>query len=140
MYRSETLILAEPQKVPTDYAKPTVGTDVTDRLQNIRQEDHSTELLNRDHLQNLLHSPTETLDLMVLNTGAILPVAETQVLGAILDRAILVIRGGHSPYKLVCQAADLLKPKAVGAVLNGVDQIPYERFYYGYYKESEKGQ
>ena len=140
MYRSETLILVEPQKVPTDYAKSTASTDETDRLQNIRQEDRFTKLLNRGRLQNFLHATTETHDLMVLDTAPVLSVADTQTLAAIVNSAILVIGARRSPYKLVCQVGDLLKPKAIGVVLNGTEQIPCERFYYGYYKKSEKGQ
>jgi polysaccharide biosynthesis transport protein len=38
VYKSETLILVAPQKVPTDYVKPTVNGDVSDRLQTLSQQ------------------------------------------------------------------------------------------------------
>src|SRR5947209_2641440 len=38
LYKSETLILVDPQKVPADYVKATISGDVTDRLQTISQE------------------------------------------------------------------------------------------------------
>jgi len=53
-YRSETLILVDPQRVPEDYVKATVTGDVTDRLQTISDEVMSrTRLLmiaNKDNL------------------------------------------------------------------------------------------
>lgn len=49
IYRSETVILVDPQKVPSDYVKPIVSSDVTDRLQTISQE-----ILSRTRLQNII--------------------------------------------------------------------------------------
>jgi polysaccharide biosynthesis transport protein len=37
-YRSETMILVDPQKVPEEYVKATITGDVTDRLQTISEE------------------------------------------------------------------------------------------------------
>jgi polysaccharide chain length determinant protein (PEP-CTERM system associated) len=53
-YRSETLILVDPQRVPEEYVKATVTGDITDRLQTISDEVMSrTRLLmiaNKDNL------------------------------------------------------------------------------------------
>ena len=49
VYRSQTTILVEPQKVPSDFVKPTVTTDVNNRLQIISQE-----ILSRTHLQRII--------------------------------------------------------------------------------------
>ena len=48
-YRSETLILVDPQKVPSDLVKSTVSGDVTDRLQSIGQE-----ILSRTRLERII--------------------------------------------------------------------------------------
>ena len=48
-YRSETLILVEPQKIPEEYVHATVTTDVTDRLQTI-----SEEVMSRTRLQTII--------------------------------------------------------------------------------------
>src|SRR5436190_967390 len=48
-YRSQTLILVDPQKVPDAYVKGTVNSDVTDRLQTISQE-----VLSRTRLQKII--------------------------------------------------------------------------------------
>jgi len=53
-YRSETMIMVDQQRVPTEYVKATVTGDVTDRLQTISEEVMSrTRLLtiaNKDNL------------------------------------------------------------------------------------------
>jgi polysaccharide chain length determinant protein (PEP-CTERM system associated) len=48
-YRSETLILVEPQKIPAEYVHTTVTGDVTDRMQTI-----SEEILSRTRLQQII--------------------------------------------------------------------------------------
>ena len=49
-YRSETLILVEPQKIPEDYVRATVTSDATDRLQTI-----SEEIMSRTRLEKIIH-------------------------------------------------------------------------------------
>jgi protein tyrosine kinase modulator len=48
-YRSETLILVEPQKIPEDYVRATVTSDATDRLQTI-----SEEIMSRTRLEMII--------------------------------------------------------------------------------------
>src|SRR5580698_1948940 len=48
-YKSETLILVEPQKIPVEYVRATVTTDATDRLQTI-----SEEMMSRTRLSNII--------------------------------------------------------------------------------------
>lgn len=47
-YRSETVILVDPQKIPVEYVRPTVTGDVADRLQTI-----SEEVMSRTRLQRI---------------------------------------------------------------------------------------
>jgi len=48
-YRSETLILVIPQRVPEEYVRPTVTTRINDRLQAITQE-----ILSRTRLERII--------------------------------------------------------------------------------------
>src|SRR3982074_237872 len=50
LYRSETLILVEPQKIPIEYVRTTVTGDVTDRMQTI-----SEEIMSRTRLQRIIN-------------------------------------------------------------------------------------
>jgi polysaccharide chain length determinant protein (PEP-CTERM system associated) len=71
VYRSETLILVEQQKVPEQYVLPNVATDLQERLQSITQQ-----ILSRTRLQRIIQelhlyskerarlSPDELVELM----------------------------------------------------------------------------
>jgi polysaccharide chain length determinant protein (PEP-CTERM system associated) len=48
-YRSETLVLVDPQKVPTEYVSNSIGGGVAERLQKISQE-----ILSRTRLQKVI--------------------------------------------------------------------------------------
>lgn len=48
-YRSETSIMVEPQKIPTEYVRTTVTGDVTDRMQTL-----SEEIMSRTRLQQII--------------------------------------------------------------------------------------
>jgi len=49
VYRSETLILVDPQKIPSDFVRSTISSDITERLQTISQE-----ILSRTRLQTII--------------------------------------------------------------------------------------
>lgn len=49
LYRSETLILVVPQRVPENYVKPTVTSRIEDRLQSISQQ-----ILSRTRLERII--------------------------------------------------------------------------------------
>jgi polysaccharide biosynthesis transport protein len=48
-YRSEAIIIVEPQKVPSSYVQPNISVSVADRLQAIRQE-----ILSRSRLRKII--------------------------------------------------------------------------------------
>lgn len=48
-YRSETLILVERQQIPKEYVRPTITTDLQDRLQTMTQE-----ILSRTRIQRIM--------------------------------------------------------------------------------------
>ena len=50
VYRSQTLILVIPQRVPDSYIKSTVSTRIEDRLRSLRQE-----ILSRTRLERIIH-------------------------------------------------------------------------------------
>lgn len=49
LYKSTTLILVEPQKVPEDYVKPTVTVDINDRVNTITQQ-----VMSRTRLESII--------------------------------------------------------------------------------------
>ena len=59
VYRASTLILVEPQRVPSDYIKPTVTSSLDDRLRTIEQQ-----IKNRENLDQILRETGLYPDLM----------------------------------------------------------------------------
>lgn len=49
VYRASTLVMVEKQKVPSDYVKATVTTNIDDRLKTIEQQ-----ITNRDNLERII--------------------------------------------------------------------------------------
>ena len=49
VYRASTLVMVEKQKVPADYVKATVTTDMDERLKTIEQQ-----ITNRDNLERII--------------------------------------------------------------------------------------
>src|SRR5215218_7260000 len=48
-YKAFTTVLVEPQRVPADYVKPTVTSNIEDRLHTIEPQ-----ILNRDNLERII--------------------------------------------------------------------------------------
>ena len=94
------------------------------------QEEGSAELLSGKRMRDFLEEALQDHDLVILDAPPVLALADAQVLAAMVDAAILVVRAGSSPYDLVRSAIDLLKPKTVGVVVNGVDRLPVRNYYY----------
>jgi uncharacterized protein involved in exopolysaccharide biosynthesis len=67
-FRSETVILVVPQRIPESYVKPTVTARIEDRLQSIGQQ-----ILSRTRLERIIHDfdlyaahrRTETMEMIV---------------------------------------------------------------------------
>jgi Mrp family chromosome partitioning ATPase len=93
-------------------------------------EEGSAELLSGKRMRDFLEEALQDHDLVILDAPPVLALADAQVLAAMVDAAILVVRAGSSPYDLVRSAIDLLKPKTVGVVVNGVDRLPVRNYYY----------
>ena len=85
----------------------------------------------------------DPFDLVILDCPPLLPVADTHVIGEVVDKALLVVRAGATPRAMLEQAIeDFGKDKFLGAVLNRTQpkDIPYFREVYGYYRrDSARG-
>ena len=55
-----------------------------------------------------------------------------------MDGVVLVIRAHNTPFDFARQAADMLKPKLIGTILNGVEQLPNDHYYDGYIGAQKK--
>lgn len=103
-------------------------------------QEGSAELLSGKRMGDFLEEALREHDLLVLDAPPVLALADAGVLTALVDAVIMVIRAGSSPYDLVRSAIDLLKPKTVGVVVNGVARLPVKSYYYGSRQKSKGAQ
>jgi len=96
-------------------------------------EENAAELLNGRRMRDFLHEGLRDYDLIVVDAPPVVPIADAQVLTSMVDGALLVVRAGTCPFDLACSAVELLQPKIVGVILNGVARLPNSSYYYGYY-------
>src|SRR5271157_2563509 len=94
-------------------------------------EDDSAKLLGGQRMNEFLEESFLDHDLLVLDAPPVMALADAQVLASLVDAVILVVRAGRSPYDLARNAIDLLKPKIVGLVMNGVKGISAKDYNYG---------
>jgi capsular exopolysaccharide synthesis family protein len=97
------------------------------------------ELLSTERLNNLVATLKQTFDFVLIDAPPLLAVSDALAMGSIVDRVILVARGGQTPMRAMKQAKQKLdahKLNCMGVILNGVDLIEqdgyYARQYYHY--------
>ena len=100
-------------------------------------------ILSPVHVGILVLRALEEYDMVLLDCPPLLPVADTHVIGEVVDKALLVVRAGVTPRDMVDQAVEEFgRDKFLAAVLNRTrpQDIPYFREVYGYYRrDSARG-
>lgn len=97
-------------------------------------------LLSPDRIKRIVTRALSEYDIVLLDCPPLLPVADTHVVGEVVDSAILVIRANSTPQPILLQALEEFgKDKFFAAVLNRAQpyMIPYFREVYGYYRRSK---
>jgi len=95
----------------------------------------SAELLPGQRMQALLAEASARYDLVLLDAPPVFPIADAQVLVGMVDAAALVVRADANSYELAVEAAEILKPKCIGTILNCAKSVQHSDYYaYGKYK------
>ncbi len=92
----------------------------------------SAELLHGSRMQQFLAEASARYNVVLLDGPPMFPIVDAQVLAHLVDGVVLVIRAHNTPFDFARQAAEMLKPKLIGAILNGVDRLPDNHYYDGY--------
>jgi polysaccharide chain length determinant protein (PEP-CTERM system associated) len=103
-------------------------------------DDDSAKLLSSQRMHEFLEESFRDHDLVVLDAPPVLALADAQVLTALVDAVILVVRAGWPPFDLARDAIALLKPKIVGLVVNGMKGIPAKGYRYGSYPKARRSE
>jgi capsular exopolysaccharide synthesis family protein len=95
------------------------------------------ELLGSERMRQTLEELRTAYDYVVVDSPPVLPVADSVILGTMVDAVVLVIKGQATSKEMVRQAYSKLARLSVhviGSVLNDVDVTSGDYYYYrGYY-------
>ncbi|MCU1286122.1 MAG: cps4B [Acidobacteriales bacterium] len=108
-------------------------TPSLDVVPTLEVDENSAELLHSQRMLDFLRIAGERYGVILLDGPPLFPIVDAQVLAPLVDGAILVVRANKTPYDLSRQAADMLKSKFIGSVLNGADHASKSGGYGGYY-------
>jgi capsular exopolysaccharide synthesis family protein len=91
--------------------------------------------LTSQFMQRLIEEAREEFDWVIVDTPPVVMLPDANLLGAMVDGAVLVLRAGVTPYHLVNRAVQNLgRDRILGVVLNGSEQLPHSKDYgYHYY-------
>ena len=115
---------------------PVEGLDI---LSCGREVPNPSEMLNSDAFAEILKELSVRYDRVIIDSPPVTPVADSQILAAICDVTMLVLRAEKSTRRLSQQARDALisvGARILGVVVNDVSQ---SRSHYGYYYSSYGG-
>jgi uncharacterized protein involved in exopolysaccharide biosynthesis/Mrp family chromosome partitioning ATPase len=95
------------------------------------------ELLGSERMRETLQELRAAYDYVIVDTPPVLPVADSVIVGTMVDAVVLVIKGQATSKEMVRQAYSKLarlNVNVIGSVLNDVDVTSGDYYYYrGYY-------
>jgi capsular exopolysaccharide synthesis family protein len=121
------------QKVSLDTALQNTGFPGLRVLSSGPLPTNPAELLGSPRMRALLRQLEEHSDIVLLDTPAIMAVADTAVLGTSADGVILVVRHAHSRQEVVraaCQQLASVKARALGIVVNRANHLGGDGYLY----------
>ena len=98
---------------------------------------NSSELLNTPLVKKLIEKLSTSVDLIIVDCPASLPVADTFIWGQIINKAVFAVRQGKTPIKSALFTLERLKQaniKVIGGVLNDCYKAGTTYGEYGYYR------
>lgn len=101
------------------------------------------ELLHSQRMLDLVAMARSRYRFVLIDGPPLYPIVDAQVLAQVVDAVLMVVRADKTPFDLGTQAADLVRNKLIGTVLNGVEHAkssPYYGGYYGGYGYLQSGQ
>ena len=98
-----------------------------------RPDPDPMHLLISKRMQEVLHEASARFDWVILDTPPVGLLTDANLLAAMVDAALLVVRVGKTPYNFVERAVDAIgRERVVGVVLNGAEEATPQDSYYDY--------
>jgi protein-tyrosine kinase len=92
-----------------------------------------------DTMRQLLAEASEQFDYVVIDTPPVVLLPDANLLAAMIDAALLVVRANSTPYPLSARAVEAIgRDRILGVVLNRTAQSPLSEggYYYSHYRYS----
>jgi len=132
---SEGLVGTGSRKMPVHRISPLLSVVTAGRPNN-----DPISRLTSDRMRRMLEEARETFEWVIIDTPPVALLPDANLLGAMVDGAILVIRANGPSYQLVQRAVEAVgRDKIVGTVLNRATSSPgrgndedYYQYYYSY--------
>lgn len=94
---------------------------------------NSTELLNSQRMRSILGRLRTEFDYVIVDSPPVLPLADMNIIGKMVDGMVFVVRAGATPKDIVLKALkSLANVNITGLVLNGVDISFKKNAYWNY--------
>src|SRR5688572_197211 len=96
--------------------------------------------LTSDRMRRLLEEAKQSFDWVILDTPPVMLLPDANLLAAMVEGAVLVVRAGSTSHELVKRAADAIgRSRILGVVLNRAEASGSHEDHYEYYGYSERG-
>ena len=95
------------------------------------------EMMGSQHMQKLLHELAQQVDVVLIDSPPVLPVADATALAQGVDGVLLVLEAGHTRREAARHAVESLRQvgaNLVGVVLNAVPTHKGSYYYYSYHE------
>ena len=129
--------LSEGLKATTDQKLSVLKiTEMLTLLPAGRPDPDPMSSLTSSRMRRIIDEATARFDWVILDAPPVGPVADANLLAAMTDAVLIVIRANETPYGPVQKAIESLgREKIFGVVLNAVDEIDQEEYQrqYGHY-------
>lgn len=109
-----------------------IGFEVTPGLHIIPTvaTESAPELLHGHRMVEFMRRARQMYDFVLLDSPPLAGVADSELLVSVTDGVLFVVRADSTDFSLAAEAVNRVRPKLIGAVLNGVEKLPSHVGYY----------
>ena len=126
---AEVLTTAEDEQVRVRQVSPRLGI-----LLGGRPMSDPIAALTSDRMRQLIDEARKSFDWVIIDTPPVALLTDANLVSAITDGALIVVKAGHTPWDLVDRTVQVIgRERTLGVVLNRATAFAQGSAYYDYY-------
>jgi protein-tyrosine kinase len=126
---AEALMASEDKQVHVRQVSPRLGI-----LLGGRPMSDPIAALTSDRMRQLLEEARKTFDWVIIDTPPVAMLTDANLVSAMTDGALVIVKAGHTPWDLVDRAVEAVgRERTLGVVLNRATEFSQGSAYYDYY-------